>query len=193
MRRTLLAVETEVGHLLLPLAMDLKLYERIIVRSRLKECESAVDSLKRRQEGGVFDAEKAESYSLANLRDLVGIRVLTFPRQRARDAERVLLPYVSQWTADPVAGESADDEPIALKYYGTAPTGTITAEIQIVPALIGMFWEVEHAALYKPSPSLRGLEILPSVRARTAAVVRALRAFEEEFELQIEARDVTRR
>ena len=189
MRLTLLAIETEVSHLLLPLVMDLKPYERILVRSRLKECESAVDSLKRRQEGRVFDTEKAESYSLTKLRDLVGIRVLTFPRQQARDAERVLRPYVSQWTADPVPGENAGDEPLALKYYGSRPTDPITAEIQIVPALIGLFWELEHTALYKHS--FRRGEILPSVKARAAAVIGALRGFEEEFELQIRDRDVT--
>jgi len=46
MQRTLAQVETEVRYALLPLTLPLDRYERILVRGRLKECESSVDSLR---------------------------------------------------------------------------------------------------------------------------------------------------
>src|SRR2546425_12180509 len=78
MRRTLTQIETEVSYALLPVTLEVHRYERILVKARLKECESAVDSLRRRQEGGRFDTDKRNTYSLASLPDLVGVRVLTF-------------------------------------------------------------------------------------------------------------------
>jgi len=58
MQRTLTALETEVNYLLLPSRLKLDPYARILVRGRVKDCESAVDSLRRRQEGGTFDASQ---------------------------------------------------------------------------------------------------------------------------------------
>lgn len=63
MQRTMVAVETEVRHLLLSLTLDLDRYERLAVRTRLKDCESAIDALRRRQQYGLFDADRAEQYS----------------------------------------------------------------------------------------------------------------------------------
>jgi hypothetical protein len=51
--------------------------------------------------------------------------------------------------------------------------------------LTGLFWEVEHAAIYKPAPDFKGLTESISMRVRTSAVYQALKAFEDEFELQI--------
>src|SRR5437762_277696 len=82
MQRTLVALDAEVRHLLLPIMIALDQYEQVRIVSRLKECESAVDALRRRQEARDFALEKAETYSLSTLRDLVGIRVLVFPSSR---------------------------------------------------------------------------------------------------------------
>jgi ppGpp synthetase/RelA/SpoT-type nucleotidyltranferase len=187
MQRTLIALETEVRYVLLPTTLELHRYERILVRGRVKECESAVDSLRRRQEGGTFDADHVDRYSLTALPDLVGVRVLTFPNRRLQEAHRVILAKVSEWSFDPVSGAVEDEEPIALKYQGFwNPTDRFRAEIQIVSLLIGLFWEVEHSAIYKPSPNLRGVAKSIAMRSRTAAVLSALRNFEEEFDRQIE-------
>jgi ppGpp synthetase/RelA/SpoT-type nucleotidyltranferase len=82
MRRTLLAVETDVRHLLLQPILGLQQHEHITVRSRVKECESAIDALRRRQPYGLFDPDRSTAYSLTDLPDMVGVRVLTFPQRR---------------------------------------------------------------------------------------------------------------
>jgi predicted ATP-grasp superfamily ATP-dependent carboligase len=51
--------------------------------------------------------------------------------------------------------------------------------------LIGLYWEVEHAAIYKPSPRLRGIADSLDMKQRDNDVHAALRAFETEFEKQI--------
>ena len=55
MQRSLTAIEAEINYLLLPAKLKLDPHARILIRGRLKDCESAVDSLRRRQEGGRFD------------------------------------------------------------------------------------------------------------------------------------------
>lgn len=56
------------------------------------------------------------------------------------------------------------------------------SEYQIVPMLVGLFWEVEHSAIYKPSPRLKGVTQARGMRQRTQEVFHALEAFEDEFE-----------
>jgi ppGpp synthetase/RelA/SpoT-type nucleotidyltranferase len=55
-----------------------------LVTSRVKECESALDSLRRRQEGATFDSGRPELYSLDKLNDLAGVRVLAFHIRTSR-------------------------------------------------------------------------------------------------------------
>lgn len=50
--------------------------------------------------------------------------------------------------------------------------------------LIGLFWEAEHSAIYKPSPNLRG--VAPRMKDRSGAVITALQEFESEFGRLIE-------
>lgn len=66
-------LEAEIRYRLLPISRDLDKFERVDVRARVKDCESAIDSLRRRQEGAIFYASRIESYSLTNLRDLAVI------------------------------------------------------------------------------------------------------------------------
>lgn len=51
--------------------------------------------------------------------------------------------------------------------------------------LTGLFWEVEHSAIYKPSPQLKGVARSLAIRERRQEVYKALRAFEEEFEKRV--------
>jgi hypothetical protein len=53
--------------------------------------------------------------------------------------------------------------------------------------LIGRFWEVEHSALYKPAPQLRGVEGSQIMKRLAFNVYNALPAFEDEFETIIAA------
>jgi len=81
-RRVVDELETEVKHCLVPISLRLDKYERLVVTSRVKGCESALDSLRRGQEGATFDSGRPELYSLDNLNDLAGVRVLAFPPSR---------------------------------------------------------------------------------------------------------------
>lgn len=48
--------------------------------------------------------------------------------------------------------------------------------------LTGLFWEVEHSAIYKPAARLGQIALSLGMRERTRDVAKALRAFEEQFE-----------
>ena len=72
-RRAVLETETRVRRDLLDISLSLERYERLLVTSRVKECDSAVDALRRRQPLGLFDAERSSDYSLLALPDLAAI------------------------------------------------------------------------------------------------------------------------
>jgi len=80
---------------------------------------------------------------------------------------------------------------LALKYSGFCQTGDrVRAEYQIVSMLTGLFWEVEHSAVYKPAPQFRGVAKSLEMIWRRTAVLEALRAFETEFENVVLHEDV---
>lgn len=81
-RRVVEELETEVKHCLLPTSRRLNRYERLVVTARIKECESAVDALRRRQEYSIFDRDQPGLYTLRNLKDLAGVRVSVLERGR---------------------------------------------------------------------------------------------------------------
>ena len=181
-RRVVDELEAEVKHCLVPISLRLHRYERLVVTSRVKECESALNSLRRRQEGATFDSGRPGLYSLLRLNDLAGVRVLAFPHSRLAEADRKLRERFPSWTADPVRGDNENDEPLALKYFGYCrASDRIRAEFQIVPMLTALFWEVEHSVIYKPSPSLKGVAGSLEMQQRTRDVLKALNAFEDEF------------
>ena len=184
MRRILAELEAEVRYSLLTLSSTLDKHERLVTSSRIKDCDSALGALRRRQEGGTFDLDRADSYTLGSLNDLVGVRVLAFPRSCWTKADTNLRGHrnFSSWTSDPVPGDESE-EPLASKYYGYCSRNTkVRAELQIVPMLIGLFWEVEHSTIYKPSPELKGIGASLEMRQCTTDVLKALKQFEEEFE-----------
>jgi hypothetical protein len=182
-RRVLEELETEVRHKLLPLSTKLDKYERLVVTSRIKDCESALDSLRRRQEGATFDSDRPNSYTLTALNDLAGVRVLAFPRARLVDADRDLRQYFPSWLSDPVLDDRAVGDILAFKYHGyCVASGAVRGELQIVPMLIGLFWQIEHSTIYKPLPHLRGVVQALEMQQRTKDVLTALGAFEDEFE-----------
>jgi hypothetical protein len=183
MQRAEVAVETEVRHLLLGLTLDLDRFEQVVVKTRIKGSESAIDALRRRQPYGLFDADRADEYSLTALPDLIGVRALVFPPRRLEEARIALAPRLNGWTADPVSASSRGADLIALKYSGRwNANDPFKTEIQLVSMLVGLFWEVEHSAIYKPHPNLRGIAKSMEMSKRIAAVENALREFEIEFQ-----------
>jgi ppGpp synthetase/RelA/SpoT-type nucleotidyltranferase len=184
-RRVLEQLEAEVRHCLLPLLNKLDRDEKVTVASRIKECESALGALKRRQEGNVFDPDQSNKYSLKTLNDLAGVRVMAFPSSRWVEVDHLLRenPQFVSWTSDPVRLRANDEksELLAFKYHGhCSRNAAVRAELQIVPMLIGLFWQVEHSAIYKPRPGFK--DALDVMGDRTIKVYEALTEFESEFE-----------
>ena len=86
------------------------------------------------------------------------------------------------WIPDPVSGDRG--ETLALKYSGYCAdaSSTIRGEYQIASVLTGLFWNIEHSVIYKPSPQLKGVARSLVMQERSREVLAALTAFEEEFE-----------
>ncbi len=181
-RRVAENLEAQVRYHILPISRHLHRFEQIVVKSRIKECDSAVDALRRRQEPKIFDPERAQEYTLLDLKDLAGIRVLAFPRSRRTELHEVLLSKFPGWDRDPFHGDP--QETLGYKYSGFLDkvSSRVRGEYQIVSMLVGLFWEVEHSAIYKPTPGLRGTTRSFTMQERTLEVLRSLAAFEEEFE-----------
>jgi hypothetical protein len=183
-RRVVEHLEAEVKYLVLPIRRKLDKYEQVVVTSRVRDCESAVDSLRRKQEGRTFDTEQPGLYTLRDLGDLAGVRVLAFPSSRLAEVDEELRKRFESWQPDPVTGLGEAELPLVFKYSGYCKEASdkVRGEIQIVPMLIGLFWEVEHSAIYKPSPELKRVATDPEMRRCASEVYKALRAFDQQFE-----------
>jgi hypothetical protein len=182
-RRVVEHLEAKVKYLVLPIRRKLDKYEQVVITSRVKDCDTAVDSLRRNQEGAIFDPEQPTRYTLASLGDLAGVRVLAFPSGRLAEVDDEIGKRFDSWEADPISlGEA--ELPLVPRYRGYCceASGSVRGEIQIVPMLIGLFWEVEHSATYKPSPELKRVATDPEMRRCASEVYKALRAFEQQFE-----------
>jgi hypothetical protein len=184
-RRVLWYLEAEIRYHTREIPHRLKPHEQLVVKSRVKECESALKSLRRRQEGGTFDSELCAQYSLRNLPDLAGVRMLVFPRSILNEVDLELRTRFTDWKSDPVLDDRG--EVLAYKYNGICRNvnSRIKAEYQVVPMLIGLYWDVEHSAIYKPAPAMKTLRDKAGsepLEVLNANVVRALLNFEAEFE-----------
>src|SRR5450631_3668825 len=107
---------------------------------------------------GTFDPDLPDKYDLTQLKDLAGARVLIFPEGMTERVDAALREEFQGWTADPVLADVSENrEILALKYFGACRSrAAVGAEYQIVSMSIGLFWDVEHSAIYKPAPELRG-------------------------------------
>jgi hypothetical protein len=173
-------LEAEIRYLMLPISGRLERHERLAVKCRVKSCESALEKLRARQETGTFQRSRPEVYTLTSLNDLAGVRVLAFPRSRLAEVHNLLRAEFRAWTPDPVKD---DGEVQAFKCYGYCKASDrVKGEYQVVSMLTGLFWEVEHSAIYKPDARLAGIGEHLGMQGRTRDVVKALRAFEDQFE-----------
>lgn len=184
-------LKTRIEYALLPVRRELTSHENLQVKVRVKDCASSIDKLRQfnpldpsaeRNPGGVFDRDAPEKYTLLSLRDLVGARVLVFPSQRATEVDHILHTLFLGWKSDPIIDNGKH---LAFKYNGvdTALGTGIPCEYQVVSTLIGLFWEIEHAAIYKQLPGIKGSSRF--LRDETSDVYKALIAFENEFERQV--------
>jgi ppGpp synthetase/RelA/SpoT-type nucleotidyltranferase len=183
-RRVAEELEAEVRHCLLPLSRRLKKYERLIVKSRVKECASAMDALLHRAhpEGRIFDEDKHDLYTLTKLKDLAGIRISAFPRSYVPRISEEVRRRFPLWASDPVL--SSEGLLLAEKYFGECISSkSVRGEIQIVSITTALFWEIEHDSYYKPPARFSDLN--PTMRRRVDQVHEALEAFEDEFERMI--------
>ncbi|MEX2303935.1 MAG: hypothetical protein WD733_23520 [Bryobacterales bacterium] len=126
-RRVAEQLETETRYRLLPISLNLHKPEQVIVNRRVKECESAIDSLRRRQEGGTFQTDPPKDYRLKSLPDLAGVRVVAFPRSRVTEIDRALRLWFSKWDPDPVPSFEEDAEPLAFKYHGFCEQASVVS------------------------------------------------------------------
>lgn len=188
LKRVLHQLRTDVTYLLLPVTLSLEHHERIQIEARVKECDSAMDSLCRRKEGRVFDEKSPSKYSLTHLPDLVGVRVLVFPRSLLDRVHTIVRSRYEDWTSDPVES-GIPTRVLARKYHGFCATSSkIRAEIQIMSMLTGLFWRVEHAAFYKPRDvELKRSAKKPLVGNRVSRVYAAFDAFESMLEVELES------
>jgi hypothetical protein len=184
-RRVLSQLEAEIRFHTLPILHDLKDSEQLIIRPRIKDCESALKSLVQRRgrktskgEGRRFDPDSPEEYSLLSLEDLAGVRVLVFPNRRLNEVDGALRANFHAWAYKPIKNDKGDV--LAPKYYGycAEASSRVRGEYQIVPMLLGLFWEVEHSAMYKFKAVANSAEM----RDRRAGVEQALAHFEQGFE-----------
>ncbi len=175
-------LEAKISYALIPIKKKLKRHESIVMQSRVKNCESAIASLKRKQQGG-FSPDKADEYSLLELEDLAGVRVLVFPRRHIQKIDSLISELLRDWTFDPIKREDSSVKILVNKYFGYIdPEKKIYCEYQIAPMLIGLFWQVEHAALYKPSLELKGIEEYYPVLKERENIYDAFSEFEKRFE-----------
>jgi hypothetical protein len=178
----------------LPILRQLGTHEQLIIKSRVKDCESAINALRRRTKEGKrrefasFDRNRPEDYSLLDLKDLAAVRVLAFPLTRLGEIDEALRPLFPDWTPDPIPDGMGGA--LAQKYYGFCPDleNKVQGEYQVVSMLTGLFWEVEHAAIYKPNPDLKGAERNSGLEELTQEVYRALANFDTGFARTISQR-----
>jgi hypothetical protein len=86
-RRVVDQLEAEVRHCLVPISRGLAKHEKIVVTSRVKDCESAIELLRRHQPHRTFDPSR--DYSLNELPDLAGVRASSPSSNRWREAEGI--------------------------------------------------------------------------------------------------------
>jgi hypothetical protein len=177
-RRLSIHLETEIRSLTLPILHSLRPYEQLVVKSRVKECESALNTLLGPKEGRTFDPDRPGGYSLLQLPDLAGVRVLVFPNSRLIQVDDALRGRFPDWTFKPI--EYGGGSARVPKYFGNCNevSRDIRAEYQVVPMLLGLFWEVEHAAMYKFKAAANSKEM----QDRRTAVENSLINFENSME-----------
>ena len=180
--RAVWQIESEVRFYTRDICLSLNNPEQLIIKSRVKDCESALSSLQRacRREGQEFDPEDPDAYSLRQLPDLAGIRILVFPNKRVHEVDAILRIHFADLSAKPIKNHKR--EVLAPRYFGYCDnrggSKRVSVEYRVVPMLLGLLWEVEHSAMYK----FKAVAASKEMRKRRSEVEKALAHFEEGVE-----------
>lgn len=175
-------LEINIKHIFLSIINDLQSFERIEFHSRVKNVESAIEKLKSKQDGKMFIQDPSNKYSLLELRDLVGIRILFFPYSLEKRILNCIQKKYSLWEKDFVTKFNSESEIMIYKYFGKIEAiEGLTCELQIMPLLFSRFLDVEHDVIYKPDPKYKGIERSLEMRKQKTKVLDQLKEFEMQF------------
>lgn len=178
-------INLEISCLLKVIICDLKPHQRIRVITRIKECESAINALRRRKESRTFESNG--DYSLKTLPDLVGARILYFSNDIRTEIDTKLKNHFKGWAENPIKIKVSENNSIdIMKYYGKFDKYEFNSEYQIVPMLISSFWDIEHALLYKPHPNHKSIKNSVFMKVKYNKVIKSLYEFEAEFNTELE-------
>lgn len=171
-------IEIEIKHTIKTQLLKAVHANKILISSRVKDCNSAIISLKKKEEGRVFRDNK--QYSITQLNDLIGIRVSVFPLTLLELVKTPLLDYLDsnfekQFQTDHTTIEKYD----IYKYRGIHNQfSEFKCEIQLIPMLISKFWDIEHDVFYKPASP----HDAPPMKDAYYAVINSLYNFERTYE-----------
>ena len=155
-------------------------WERIDLRSRVKEFRSAVN--KQRGEANML----APSASFIKLNDMAALKIRVFPNDYLKPVQNIikrLFPGAKP-DHDPKQEQiNADYSNVnRLKFFATLPKKYAIKtkfEIQIVPFVLDAFMDVQHDIVYKPDVKLP--KLIPQLMIMpTEVVIPALRKWSKE-------------
>ncbi|MBU3955132.1 hypothetical protein KJ633_01590 [bacterium] len=138
--------KTTVKNILKNLIINSKAFEQIEVVGRIKTFERCIAKLKKAKEANYLDDE----VKLAEITDIIGIRILTFPNKYIEKIIEIIKKDIVGYKI------SKEDNKEEIDFYKTYITSTLTGfeniqvEIQILPYLLGKYWDIEHELIYKP-------------------------------------------
>ncbi len=175
-------LETEIKKQILPIINRLQPYERVSVVSRIKDMESAIEKLQSKQEGKTFQQNAPEKYSLKQLKDLVGLRVLYFPATLKQQILDIIFNNYKSWKDDHVVDFETGKDIIIHKFHGSIRIAKdIVAEIQIMPVLYSGFLNLEHDIIYKPHQEYKGISRSLKVKKEKNKLMVQFQQFENVF------------
>ena len=137
---------------------NLKEYEKIIVESRIKTCESSIQKIITKYEGNVINYNDYSKIKIKDLKDLIGLRISVFPSNYINVIEDLIKSQFLTWEYDPISLDNENKEIIIKKYQGKEhKDDNIYCEIQIVSMLYNSFLNIEHDTFYKPLEDLKNI------------------------------------
>lgn len=140
--------KTEIEYLIRELKLNCKKFEKIEFSSRIKTFESCITKLKKKNEANVL----TEEAKLSEVKDLIGIRMLVFPNDYIEVIKRLIMRKHNKFTIEEI-DEDKKKECDFIKffvYFNIEKFNHILVEIQILPYLLGKYWDIEHSLIYKP-------------------------------------------
>ncbi len=175
-------LEIDINKQILPIVNKLQSFERVSVVSRIKTMKSAIEKLQSKQEGKTFQQNYPEKYSLKQLKDLVGLRVLYFPETLKEELHCIIINKYKSWKYEPVMDFEKGKDIIIHKFYGSIEIGpNIISEIQIMPMLYSRFLDLEHDIIYKPDPKYKGIQRSFELKEVKNKVLKQFQQFENVF------------